>query len=89
MRAHGVREIALLKVDIEGSEFALFERPQAWLRIVRRIAMEVHPPYGDVDALCARLRGLGFSLRLRPSSTPAAAVYLYAERGDTAMTLPA
>ncbi len=82
MREHGVREIALLKVNIEGSEFALFERPQAWLRLVRRIAMEVHPPYGDVDALCARLRGLGFSLRLRPSSTPDAAIYLYAERAE-------
>jgi hypothetical protein len=42
--------------------------------------MEVHPPYGNVDALCARLRSEGFSLRLRPSSTPASAVYLYAER---------
>jgi len=80
VREYGVREIAVLKVDIEGSEFALFERPQAWLRLVRRIAMEVHPPHGDVDRLCARLRAEGFGLRVQPSSTPAAAIYLYAER---------
>jgi len=80
VREHGISEIALLKVDIEGSEFALFEQPPAWLRLVRRIAMEVHPPYGDVDALCAILRGEGFDVRIRPSAIPEAAVYLYAER---------
>ena len=89
VRQHGVQEIALLKVDIEGSEFALFEAPRPWMRLVRRVAMEVHPPYGDVDALCARLRGEGFSLRLRPSSTPASAVYLYGERAAVAAAVAA
>ena len=84
MSEFGVKEIALLKVDIEGSEFALFERPQAWLRLVRRIAMEVHPPYGDVARLCDALRGAGFELRTQPSSTPASAIYLYAERARAA-----
>ena len=80
VREHTINEIALLKVDIEGSEFALFENGPAWLRLVRRIAMEVHPPYGDADVLCATLRGEGFDVRVRPSATPAAALYLYAER---------
>jgi hypothetical protein len=80
VREQAISVIALLKVDIEGSEFALFGRRPAWLRRVHRIAMEVHPPYGDVDALCATLRGEGFAVHVRPSATPAAAVYLYAER---------
>ncbi len=84
VREQGINEIALLKVDIEGSEFALFEQRPAWLRLVRRIAMEVHPPYGDVDALCAILRGEGFDVRIRPSATPSEAVYLYAERAAVA-----
>jgi hypothetical protein len=80
VRERAISEITLLKADIEGSEFALFEQRPAWLRLVQRIAMEVHPPYGDVDALCATLRGEGFAVHVRPSATPAAAVYLYAER---------
>ena len=75
-----IRDIALLKVDIEGSEFALFGARPAWLGIVRRIAMEVHPPYGSVDGLADLLRSEGFAVRTHPSSTPDTAVYLYAVR---------
>jgi hypothetical protein len=89
LREYGVTEIALLKVDIEGSEFALFERPQPWLRLVRRIAMEVHPPFGDVGLLCEHLRAAGFALRTQPSATPETAIYLYAERAPVAVAVAA
>ncbi len=84
LREHGVDEITLLKVDIEGSEFGLFASRPAWLRLVRRIAMEVHPPYGDVEVLAELLRGEGFGVTIRPSAMPAAAVYLYAVRAPMA-----
>lgn len=77
----GIGEVALMKVDIEGSEFALFARPGRWLGRVRRIAMEAHPPHGDVRALCEILRAAGFAVWTQPSST-AAALYVYAERSD-------
>ena len=45
-------QIDFLKVDIEGSEFALFgEDLDAWLPRVRRIAMEVHGDSGKPDDL--------------------------------------
>ena len=74
-----IEHVALMKIDIEGSEFALFEAPGAWLASVDRIAMEAHPPHGDVASLCLRLRRAGFSVWTANSSTPAA-MYVYADR---------
>lgn len=63
--AHGFARVDLLKVDIEGSEFALFaDGDLPWLARVRRIAMEVHPPHGDVSDLVAILRAHGFEVRV-------------------------
>ena len=75
----GVPEIALLKVDIEGSEFALFAAAGPWLDRVRRIAMEVHTVFGDPQALAALLVRRGFAVRTVPTTT-LEGVYLYAER---------
>lgn len=50
----------LVKMDIEGSEFALFESP-AWLRRIRAIAMEVHPDYGDPTSIGTVLADFGFT----------------------------
>ena len=77
---HHIDDVALLKVDIEGSEFGLFDAPAPWLQRVRRIAMEVHPPYGSVTALASLIRSEGFDVWTRESATPATAVYLYATR---------
>lgn len=62
---YGFARVDLLKVDIEGSEFALFGGGDLpWLTRVRRIAMEVHPPHGDVADLVATLRARGFEVRV-------------------------
>jgi FkbM family methyltransferase len=55
--------IDLLKIDIEGSEFALFsEEPGLpWLDRVRRIVMEVHPEFGRAANLSSTLAERGFS----------------------------
>ena len=42
---HGFNTVDLLKMDIEGSELALFEHPD-WLPRIGRICMEVHRNYG-------------------------------------------
>jgi FkbM family methyltransferase len=62
---HGIERISFLKVDIEGSEFSLFEKPEAWIYRVDRIAMEVHPPYGSVDRLVQTLHSAGFTVWIK------------------------
>ncbi|MEM8836304.1 MAG: FkbM family methyltransferase [Planctomycetota bacterium] len=56
---HGIETIDVLKMDIEGSEFGLFEE-DGWLRRVRSLCMEVHPEAGRVDDILERLEGAGF-----------------------------
>lgn len=53
--------IDFLKADIEGSEFSLFSGEAAWLRKVKRIAMEVHAGYGDVQRLAKFLQNRSFA----------------------------
>jgi FkbM family methyltransferase len=57
-----VPAIDLMKIDIEGSEFALFSEATPWLDKVGRIAMEVHPEFGRAANLGATLavHGLKF-----------------------------
>ena len=42
-----------MKIDIEGSEFAIFNDDQRWLNLVDQIAMEVHTlvPISIIDCL--------------------------------------
>ena len=54
------REVHLLKMDVEGSEFDLFSGDLSWLSNVRRIAMEVHGSYGNPDFITGLLRSEGF-----------------------------
>jgi FkbM family methyltransferase len=83
---HHIDQIDFLKVDIEGSEFALFRRGEPWLSGVRRIAMEVHGPFGSARALRAQLDAAGFATSLhddllRPiDELGAACGYLFAWR---------
>lgn len=63
----GDRDIHLLKLDIEGSEFDLLDKDISWLRRIRHISMEVHPQYGDSDRLKSRLEDAGFACELRAS----------------------
>jgi len=55
--------VDVLKVDIEGSEFALFEHCGTWIDRVHYIAMEVHHDCGDSQALQRRLREQGLVVR--------------------------
>jgi FkbM family methyltransferase len=62
-----IDRIGLLKVDIEGGEFAVFGASEdlGWLRKVDQLAMEVHPDWGDAAGLADRLREHGYHVELR------------------------
>lgn len=88
MSAHGIDRIGLLKMDIEGGEFAVLADGEdlGWLAQVEQLALEVHPCAGDAGALIARLRRHGFILDLRDNEgAPVAATassidYAYGRR---------
>jgi FkbM family methyltransferase len=65
---HALTRCDFLKVDIEGSEFALFKENHAWLARVHKIAMEVHNQFGDEKALLQVLAQYGFQTKLRNNS---------------------
>ena len=71
----GIPSVTFMKIDIEGSEFALFSEPAEWLDRVDALAMEVHPAFGDPDAIRAFLRSHGWNVRHSPNED-----YLYAQR---------
>src|SRR5438046_5262635 len=60
LQRHSIEFADLVKIDIEGSEFALFESTD-WLGRVGAISMEVHPAYGDTTFILQRLAGHGFT----------------------------
>jgi len=76
IRAHDIDRIDVLKVDIEGAEFAVFEhmdRQRLW-PIVRNVFAEVHLDYGDYKS--TRLRSLigvlednGFFLKIHSTGS--------------------
>jgi hypothetical protein len=59
---HGLPTADLVKIDIEGGEFAL----DGWSRYPR-IILEYHAPYGDVNALIMQLQQVGFDTRCIPN----------------------
>ncbi len=65
MRDHGIDRVALLKLDVEGSEFPLLAHPDAavWLARVDAIIAEVHPDLGDPGVVVGALRAAGFVVR--------------------------
>lgn len=67
MSKYGIDRVGLLKVDIEGGEFALFgaDEDLHWLRRVDQVVIEVHGHHGDSLAMVGRLRKAGFSVDLR------------------------
>lgn len=50
--------VDLLKCDIEGAEQAVFDTCEAWIRRVRCLVVEVHPPY-SFKALCDSIKAAG------------------------------
>jgi FkbM family methyltransferase len=67
MARYQIGRIGLLKVDIEGGEFAVFcgGEDLRWLDRVGQIALEIHHDFGDAAALVRRLRRHGFTVDLR------------------------
>lgn len=55
--------VDFLKIDIEGSEFALLHACAGWINQVRFLAMEIHHDCGDSEALKRRLLDQGLLLR--------------------------
>ena len=67
-RAGRAGPIDLLKIDIEGAEFELFQQPAPWLDMVRHIAIELHTP-GARAALLSALAGYDYALEESGEST--------------------
>ncbi len=67
MKMHGVEHINVLKVDIEGSEYALFEHVSLdTLRRVDRVEMETHPVEGKrIEDMVTKLSNAGFTVEQR------------------------
>jgi len=67
MSKYEIDRLRLLKMDIEGGEFAVLAANDdlRWLARVDQVALEVHRDHGDVAALLERLRHHGFSVDLR------------------------
>ena len=74
----GVRQIDLLKIDIEGTEFQVFGSPK-FLDNVQYLSMEVHPAKGNLPELIGRIEEKGFLCKISPSYD-SDAVYLFAQR---------
>jgi FkbM family methyltransferase len=66
--------IDFLKVDVEGSEFAIFRGDQPWIAKVRKIAMEVHPEHGRPADIADWLAAAGFNVFATGQG------YIYAQR---------
>lgn len=56
---HDVRDIDFVKMDIEGSEFALFASAD-WLKGVKALSMEIHLSHGDPDRVLETLKRHNF-----------------------------
>ena len=67
MCRYEIDRIGLLKADIEGGEFAVFDAKEdlGWLERVDQLVLEVHPDWGDAVGLADRLRQHGYCVDLR------------------------
>lgn len=69
MSSHRIERVGLMKVDIEGGEFAVFaEENLDWLKLVDQLVFEIHPDFGDVALLIDRIRRHGFVVDLRDNA---------------------
>jgi hypothetical protein len=84
---HQVMKFDIIKIDIEGSEFALFQSTE-WLRLVGGICMEVHPTFGSVQTILDSLEKGSFSVvatdhLFRPVKSTENIEFIYAvKRGE-------
>jgi FkbM family methyltransferase len=80
---HNLSWIDLVKLDIEGGEFALFA-DTAWLKQVGALTMEIHASHGDPVDIVELLREHEFDVELRDFTLrrveePSSAVFISAE----------
>ena len=71
-------------MDLEGSEFALFDEP-SWLKRVGAICMEVHPEYGSPTKILKELKKYEFEFNVADENlilldNPDFANFIYAWR---------
>ncbi len=74
--------VSFLKLDIEGAEYDLFAKDMAWLRRVRRIALEAHFKFGDPHAIVGCLKDAGFRVMWAPVTRSPSDVQIYAIRPE-------
>jgi FkbM family methyltransferase len=86
MSAYRIDRLGLLKMDIEGGEFAVLgDNDLSWLTRVDQLVLEVHRDFGQPAALVEQLRRYGFTVDMRDVDgrvTPTAerADYAYCRR---------
>ena len=88
MSKYMIDRLRLIKMDIEGAEFALLSADEdlKWLAQVDQVALEVHPDFGDPCELVELLRKHGFKVDLRDNDGARVAVtserlsYAYCQR---------
>jgi FkbM family methyltransferase len=88
--AYGIDRVGLLKMDVEGAEFAILAADEdlTWLHDVDQLAIELHGSHGDVPAIVARLRSTGLAVDLRDdfgrrmAATSSSVSYAYCRRLD-------
>ena len=79
---HGLDHVDLVKMDIEGSEFSVFQSPE-WLEAVSALCMEVHPQFGSAQVILDVLARQGFSVvtgddSFEPVSDPQKGLFVWA-----------
>jgi Methyltransferase FkbM domain len=77
-----IKSVDLLKLDIEGSEFSLFDHAD-WLHSVQAISMEVHPEHGDPGFILKVINDYGFKYaiaddNLQQVQDPKSSSFIYA-----------
>jgi FkbM family methyltransferase len=66
MSTYQIDRVGLLKVDIEGGEFAVFaDSNLRWLEQVDQLALELHRDYGDAASLVKKVQSHGFTIDLQ------------------------
>ena len=86
--AYNIDLIGLMKMDIEGGEFAVLAANEdlGWLSRVNQLAIELHTGHGDIGALVDRLRDRDLLVDLRDESgspvtaTSTSVAYAYCRR---------
>jgi hypothetical protein len=82
LQRYQIQSVDLMKIDIEGAEFALFEACK-WLRKVQAITMEVHPQHGNPQQILDQIAQYEFAYviadeNLKIVTNPKQASFIYA-----------